>query len=82
MIMGHAPIILPAVARVKLRFGLHFYVPLAALHASLIVQTGWGLFDLPVRATGATLNAVAIGLFAATVAGSAFAGRSRPHDSG
>jgi len=75
MIMGHAPVILPAVARVKLRFGAWFYVPLAALHLSLLVRLGFGLADLQLRATGALLNAAAIALFAATMAGSALAWR-------
>lgn len=75
MMMGHAPVILPAIARVKLQFGAFFYVPLAALHLSLIARLGFGLFDPPLRATGATLNAAAIALFAATVAGAAVAWR-------
>ncbi len=33
MMLGHAPVILPALARVKLLFGWFFYVPLAVLHA-------------------------------------------------
>ena len=36
MMMGHAPVILPAIARVKLLFGFFFYLPLAALHLSLL----------------------------------------------
>lgn len=76
MIMGHAPVILPAVARVKLRFGGYFYVPLAALHLSLIARLGLGLVEFPWRATGATLNALAIVLFAVTVVGAALAWRS------
>jgi hypothetical protein len=75
MIMGHAPVILPAIARVKLQFGLAFYVPLAALHLSLALRLGWGAFDAPQRATGASLNALAIVLFAATVVGAAVAWR-------
>jgi hypothetical protein len=75
MIMGHAPVILPAVARVKLRFGLYFYVPLAALHLSLIMRLGFGLFDVHVRGSGALLNAAAIAVFAATMAGAALAWR-------
>jgi hypothetical protein len=73
MIMGHAPVILPAIARVKLRFGLFFYVPLAALHLSLALRLGWGAFDAARRATGASLNAFAIALFAATIVGAAVA---------
>ncbi len=71
MMMGHAPVILPAIARIKLQFGSLFYVPLAALHLSLIVRLGIGLYDPAWRGTGALLNAVAIGLFAATVVGAA-----------
>jgi hypothetical protein len=75
MMMGHAPVILPAVARVKLQFGGFFYVPLAALHASLAVRLFWGAADVTQRATGATFNAAAIALFAATVVGAAVAWR-------
>jgi hypothetical protein len=75
MIMGHAPVILPAVARVKLRFGWYFYVPLAALHLSLIVRLGFGRGDLPLRGAGAAFNAIAVALFAATVIGAALAWR-------
>ena len=75
MIMGHAPVILPAIARVKLQFGAFFYLPLAALHLSLILRLGFGLFDAPLRAAGAVFNAAAIALFAATVAGAALAWR-------
>ena len=76
MIMGHAPVILPAVARVKLHFGNFFYVPLAALHLSLIVRLGLGMFDAPLRASGALLNAAALVLFAATVVGAALVWRA------
>ena len=75
MIMGHAPVILPAVARVKLRFGLYFYLPLGALHLSLLVRLGFGLFDLTLRGSGARMNAAAIAVFAATVVCAALAWR-------
>jgi hypothetical protein len=75
MMMGHAPVILPAIARIKLQFGWPFYVPLAALHASLLVRLGWGTFDLAPRAAGAALNAASIALFAATIVGAALAWR-------
>ncbi|MBI5275837.1 MAG: hypothetical protein HY854_05200 [Burkholderiales bacterium] len=71
MMMGHAPVILPAVARVKLLFGGWFYVPLAALHASLAVRF------LSERGPGAVGNALAIVLFIATVVASAIAFRRR-----
>lgn len=67
MMMGHAPVILPAVARVKLRFGWPFYLPLAALHLSLLQRLAWGLVDPAQRAAGAAFNAASIALFAVTM---------------
>ena len=66
---------LPAVARIELHFGVFFHVPLAALHLSLVMRLGFGFFDEPLRAIGATFNGVAIALFAATVADAAVAWR-------
>lgn len=77
LVMGHAPVILPAVARVKLHFGRGFYVPVALLHASLVLRLAGGLMIPELRAAGAALNAVALALFAATVAGSAIVGHAR-----
>lgn len=75
MMMGHAPVILPAVARVKLQFGWPFYVPLAALHLSLAQRLFWGAFDPAQRALGAALNAASIALFALTMLGATLAWR-------
>jgi len=75
MVMGHAPVVLPAVARIKLRFGTFFYLPLAVLHLSLAVRLVPGSFSGPLRAVGASLNAAAIAFFAVTVAGAAVAWR-------
>jgi len=75
MMMGHAPVVLPAVARVKLRFGAFFYLPLAALHLSLLTRLVMGTFSEPLRAAGASFNAATIGFFAATMAGAAVAWR-------
>ena len=66
MMMGHAPVVLPAVARVKLHFNRLFYLPLAALHLSLLARFGPGRAVPRRRATGAVFNAVAMALFAAT----------------
>lgn len=71
MVMGHAPVILPAVARIKLRFGRAFYLPLALLHGSLLVRLLFGANDAGWRRCGAELNAAALLLFAATVVVSA-----------
>ncbi|NDZ18498.1 hypothetical protein C7T35_07960 [Variovorax sp. WS11] len=75
MMMGHAPVVLPSIARVKLRFGAFFYLPLAVLHLSLLVRLVLGSFSEALRATGAFFNAATIGFFAATVAGAAVAWR-------
>ena len=88
MMLGHAPVILPALARVKLLFGWHFYVPLALLHGSLVVRLVGARVDAGLLAQGAAANALSILLFAATVAGSAIAWRvthspsSRTHHHG
>lgn len=68
MVMGHAPVILPAVAGIKLAFGPVFYLPLAALHASLLLRLFAGFDSGSWRALGASLNAGTIVLFAFTVA--------------
>lgn len=77
MIMGHAPVILPAIARVKMLFGGIFYLPLVALHASLLLRLGPGLLQPHWRAQGALVNALAIALFALTVIGAILAWRRR-----
>jgi hypothetical protein len=77
MVFGHAPIILPAVIRLKLPFHRGFYLPLILLHASLALRlAGDALGDFPLRAQGALGNALAIGVFLLTVVGTALtAGR-------
>jgi hypothetical protein len=75
MMLGHAPVILPAIARVKVLFGRAYYVPLVLLHGSLFLRLVPGHLDPAALATGAAGNAVAIGVFAVTVAGSAVAWR-------
>jgi hypothetical protein len=71
MVMGHAPVIVPALARVRLAFGPWFYAPLVLLHASLLWRFAGS------RAEGALGNALALALFAATLAVSALACRRR-----
>lgn len=64
MIFGHAPIIFPAVAKVKIPYHPTFYLPLVVLHASLIVRiAGDFLLDPLFRSIGGTLNAIALLLF-------------------
>ncbi|MCZ2291592.1 MAG: hypothetical protein LC125_06555, partial [Burkholderiales bacterium] len=75
MVMGHAPVILPAVAHVRLLYGWPFYLPLITLHLTLLMRLAGGLVDNEWRALGAAGNAVAIAWFALTVIGSIFAAR-------
>ena len=82
MMLGHAPVILPAVARVKLLFGPVFYVPLAVLHGSLAARLLQAHLDGRVLARAAAGNGFAILLFAATVAGSAIARRLKQRSRG
>lgn len=77
MVMGHAPVIVPAVARVKLQFGWPFYVPLALLHATLLLRLAGGVVDDALRGLGAAGNAVAMAWFALTVLGAIVAWRRR-----
>lgn len=77
MIMGHAPVILPAVAGVRLQFGGWFYLPLALLHVSLLLRLGAGFTNLELRTAGAALNAAVLALFALTIVGSAIVWRAR-----
>lgn len=73
MVFAHAPVILPAIARVKVQFGNAWYAPLALLQASLALRLLGGLQVPRWLATGALCNALAIAAFAATVAASALA---------
>jgi len=66
MVFGHAPVILPAVLRVKLPYHPVLYAPLALLHASLLVRA---FVSVPLGAWG---NVAAIALFIATAAALVF----------
>jgi len=70
MVFGHAPVILPAVLRVKLPYHPVLYAPLALLHASLVVRVFIS------TSAGAWGNAAAIALFIATAAALVFSGAS------
>ncbi|MCL2636476.1 MAG: hypothetical protein FWD50_07635, partial [Betaproteobacteria bacterium] len=68
MVIGHAPIIFPAVMRVRILYHPFFYLPLAALHLTLALRlagsfgagSGW-------QQIGATLNALSLALFILTI---------------
>ena len=80
MMMGHAPVILPAVVRIKLRFTSWLYVPLALLHLSLMWRLGAGFASLELRYAGAVVNALALALFAVTLAASTLGWRGHRHE--
>ena len=64
MVFGHAPIIFPAVVRVKMPYHWTFYLPLLALHASLLMRlAGSGLMLPELQSLGGLLNAAALVLF-------------------
>jgi hypothetical protein len=67
MVFAHAPIILPAVARVRLPFHRAFYLPLGLLHIALVCRMIGDFVGLPGhRQVGAAGNAIALGLFVVT----------------
>jgi len=68
MVFGHAPIIFPAVTRIKIPYHPTLYLPLALLHLTLALRVFGGLnnnFDL--RHTAALLNGLVLLVFIATL---------------
>lgn len=67
MIFGHAPIIFPAVVKIKITYHPTFYLPITVLHVALAVRIIGDLLLHPVcRSIGGVLNAIAIALFIIT----------------
>ncbi|MEV0660776.1 hypothetical protein ACIBI3_11585 [Actinomadura luteofluorescens] len=64
MVFGHAPVILPAVLRVRLPFHPVLYAPLALLHASLLLRVAGDLSGVTgARTAGGVLGEVSLLLF-------------------
>jgi hypothetical protein len=77
MVFGHAPVIVPAVARANVRYHWSFYVPLALLHLSVAERVAGDLLASPsVRAAGGTLSALALVVFVATLVTAIVRGRA------
>jgi hypothetical protein len=75
MVLGHAPIIFPAILGLRLPYHPLFYLPLGALHLSLATRiTGTFAGDLQLRSMGGLLHAVALALFVVGVLLSALRG--------
>ena len=78
MVFGHAPIIVPAVMRVPVPYHWTFYVPLALLHASLVVRlAGDALGDLAWMRAGSLGNAFALAAFVASTIAAVVRGRRK-----
>lgn len=68
MILAHAPVVVPVVARRRMRYVPFFYVPLVLLHASLLVRLAAGPGAATLRQWGGLFNAVTLLVFVGTLA--------------
>lgn len=86
MVLGHAPVILPAVLRVRLPHHQRDYAVLVLLHASLALRiVGGDLGGLEwMRLTGGIIGVIALLAFVANSAGSVYGarrpGRTQPNE--
>jgi hypothetical protein len=78
MVMAHALVILPAVARIRVAWGPVFYLGFALMQASLALRLAGPPLGLDLRAAGSLLNAIAILVFVLTIAGMALRARRAP----
>lgn len=78
MVFAHAPIILPAVARIEVPFHPGLYVPLVMLHLGLVARV-WGDVAgvIEARRFGGMANAVALPLFLGAVLWARRVGKGR-----
>jgi hypothetical protein len=67
MMLGHAPVIVPALAGTKVAFGWFFYVPLGLLQVSLTVRLIGRFWSFEWVSAGAACNSAAIALFGITM---------------
>ena len=78
MIFGHAPIILPALARIRIPYHTAFYLPLMVLHMSLLARViGDFSGTLTLSRWAGIANATALLLFIITMLVSVFRGLRR-----
>ena len=75
MVFGHAPIIFPAVLRVKVPYHPSFYGPLFVLHVALILRLGGdALGEFALIRAGGLLGAIALAAFIASTVGAVIRG--------
>ena len=68
MIFGHAPIILPAVTGLRVRYSAAVYVPLVLLHLSVLLRIAADLFErIEMRAISGPVTIIALACYAATL---------------
>jgi hypothetical protein len=68
MVIGHAPIIFPAVIHVKIPYHPIFYLPLAVLHLSVLARVAGVLGEnWPLRQWSVVANGIALLLFVVTL---------------
>jgi len=68
MIFGHAPIILPAVTGVRVRYTPYLYLTLGLLHIAVALRVAGDVFEwLDLRAASGILTVVALAGYAMTV---------------
>ncbi len=63
MVFAHAPVIFPAVLKLKIKFSKILYAPLVLLHVSLAVRLYGDLYSYQLRYWGGMLSAIAIVLY-------------------
>lgn len=83
MVFGHAPVILPAVLRIRLPYHRILYLPLALLHLALLLRVAGDLAGAQaMRTAGGVLTEIAMVLFAGSAVAAAHlarpAGSGRP----
>jgi hypothetical protein len=68
MVFGHAPIIFPAVTRIKIPYHPALYLPLTLLHLTLALRVFGGLnSNFALRQQAALLNGLVLVVFIATL---------------
>jgi len=78
MIFGHAPIIFPAISKLKIPYHPSFYLPLLLLQASLLLRlSGDFLYAANLRKAGGVLHAVTIILFILVLAASVIRNKNK-----